>query len=68
MFDWNEIRHQAPHEAAASLQGILASLEGTEERIFAVRGMAGLIAEEMQAGYTLEGRPIRHAMVKVTRQ
>ncbi|NCQ54069.1 nucleotide exchange factor GrpE [Candidatus Saccharibacteria bacterium CG11_big_fil_rev_8_21_14_0_20_41_19] len=27
-----------------------------------------VIAEEMQAGYTLGGRPIRHAMVKVTRQ
>ena len=27
-----------------------------------------VIAEEMQAGYTLGGRPIRHAMVKVTRR
>lgn len=27
-----------------------------------------VIAEELQAGYTLHGRPIRHAMVKVTRQ
>lgn len=27
-----------------------------------------IIAEEMQAGYTLNGSPIRHAMVKVTRQ
>ena len=27
-----------------------------------------VIAEELQAGYTLGGRPIRHAMVKVTRQ
>ena len=27
-----------------------------------------VIAEELQAGYTLAGRPIRHAMVKVTRQ
>lgn len=27
-----------------------------------------IIAEEMQAGYTLDGIPIRHAMVKVTRQ
>ena len=27
-----------------------------------------IIAEELQAGYTLDGRPIRHAMVKVTRQ
>jgi len=27
-----------------------------------------VIAEEMQAGYTLDGRPIRHAMVKVTRR
>lgn len=26
-----------------------------------------VIAEEMQAGYTLNGSPIRHAMVKVTR-
>lgn len=27
-----------------------------------------VIAEELQAGYTLSGQPIRHAMVKVTRQ
>lgn len=27
-----------------------------------------VIAEEMQAGYTLAGEPIRHAMVKVTKQ
>ena len=27
-----------------------------------------VIAEELQAGYTLGGSPIRHAMVKVTRQ
>lgn len=27
-----------------------------------------IIAEELQAGYLLGGRPIRHAMVKVTRQ
>jgi molecular chaperone GrpE len=27
-----------------------------------------VIADEMQAGYTLNGQPIRHAMVKVTRQ
>lgn len=27
-----------------------------------------VIAEELQAGYLLDGRPIRHAMVKVTRQ
>lgn len=27
-----------------------------------------IIADEMLAGYTLSGRPIRHAMVKVTRQ
>jgi molecular chaperone GrpE len=27
-----------------------------------------IIAEEMQAGYTLNGAPIRHAMVKVTRK
>jgi len=27
-----------------------------------------VIAEELQAGYTLHGRAIRHAMVKVTRQ
>lgn len=27
-----------------------------------------VIAEELQAGYTLNGRPIRHAIVKVTRQ
>lgn len=26
-----------------------------------------VIAEELQAGYVLDGRPIRHAMVKVTR-
>lgn len=27
-----------------------------------------IIAEELQAGYTLDGSPIRHAMVKVTRK
>jgi len=27
-----------------------------------------VITEELQAGYTLAGRPIRHAMVKVTRE
>lgn len=27
-----------------------------------------VVLEEMQAGYTLNGHPIRHAMVKVTRQ
>lgn len=27
-----------------------------------------VVAEELQAGYTLGGQPIRHAMVKVTRQ
>lgn len=27
-----------------------------------------VIAEELQPGYTLAGKPIRHAMVKVTRQ
>lgn len=31
-------------------------------------GEKEIIAEEMQAGYILAGRPIRHAMVKVTRQ
>ncbi len=27
-----------------------------------------VISEELQSGYTLDGRPLRHAMVKVTRQ
>lgn len=31
-------------------------------------GEKEVVAEEMQAGYALNGRPIRHAMVKVTRQ
>ena len=31
-------------------------------------GEKEVIAEELQAGYTLSGTPIRHAMVKVTRQ
>lgn len=31
-------------------------------------GEQEVIAEELQAGYTLNGMPIRHAMVKVTRQ
>jgi molecular chaperone GrpE len=31
-------------------------------------GEKEVIAEELQAGYTLNGQPIRHAMVKVTRQ
>lgn len=33
-----------------------------------VEGDSEIIDEELQAGYTLNGRPIRHAMVKVTRQ
>lgn len=31
-------------------------------------GEKEVIAEELQAGYTLNGQPIRHTMVKVTRQ
>lgn len=31
-------------------------------------GEKEVIAEELQAGYLLNGQPIRHAMVKVTRQ
>lgn len=31
-------------------------------------GETEVIAEELQAGYTLNGTPIRHAMVKVTKQ
>lgn len=31
-------------------------------------GEQEVIAEELQAGYTLNGTPIRHSMVKVTRQ
>lgn len=31
-------------------------------------GEQEVIAEELQAGYTLNGQPIRHAMVRVTRQ
>lgn len=31
-------------------------------------GEKEVIAEELQAGYILNGQPIRHAMVKVTRQ
>jgi len=31
-------------------------------------GEKEIIADELQAGYTLNGQPIRHAMVKVTRQ
>lgn len=31
-------------------------------------GEKEVIAEELQAGYSLNGQPIRHAMVKVTRQ
>ena len=31
-------------------------------------GEQEVVAEELQAGYTLNGSPIRHAMVKVTRQ
>lgn len=31
-------------------------------------GEKEVIAEELQAGYTLKGSPIRHAMVKVTRK
>ncbi len=31
-------------------------------------GEQEVVAEELQSGYTLNGHPIRHAMVKVTRQ
>jgi molecular chaperone GrpE (heat shock protein) len=31
-------------------------------------GEQEVIAEELQSGYLLDGAPIRHAMVKVTRQ
>ena len=31
-------------------------------------GETEVIAEELQAGYTLEGEPLRPAMVKVTRK
>lgn len=31
-------------------------------------GETEVVAEELQAGYTLNGTPIRHAMVKVTKQ
>jgi molecular chaperone GrpE len=31
-------------------------------------GEKEVIADELQAGYILNGRPVRHAMVKVTRQ
>ena len=31
-------------------------------------GEKEIIAEELQAGYLLNGRPVRHAMVKVTRK
>ena len=32
------------------------------------KGETEVIAEELQAGYSLAGRPIRHAMVRVTRK
>jgi len=32
------------------------------------QGTQEVIAEELQAGYTLGGKPIRHAMVRVTRK
>lgn len=31
-------------------------------------GEKEIVAEELQAGYTLNGRPIRHSMVKVTKK
>jgi molecular chaperone GrpE len=34
----------------------------------AAEGEHEVVAEELQAGYTLNGYPIRHAMVKVTRK
>lgn len=34
----------------------------------AAEGDTEVVAEELQAGYTLAGRPIRHAMVRVTRK
>lgn len=32
------------------------------------KGDKEVVAEELQAGYLLNGRPVRHAMVRVTRQ
>ena len=46
--DWSEIRGCAPEPAVASLRSILQALEGTEERIFAIRGMAALLIEERE--------------------
>ena len=46
--DWSELRGCAPEPAVASLRAILQALEGTEERIFAIRGMAALLIEERE--------------------
>ena len=34
----------------------------------AAEGDEEIVAEELQAGYTLRGQPVRHAMVKVTKK
>lgn len=46
--DWFQLRLQPPRQCADALQGILRGLEGIEERVFAVRGMCLVLAEERQ--------------------
>jgi hypothetical protein len=46
--DWAAMRGKPPEEAADALQAILASLEGSEKQVFALRGMAALLIEERQ--------------------
>lgn len=49
---------------AAFNPGVHEAIQFDEES----EGEQEVIAEELQAGYMLNGEPIRHAMVKVTRQ
>lgn len=46
--DWAEVRELPSQDAASALQGLLRSLEGIEDNVFAVRGMACWIVEDRE--------------------
>jgi DNA polymerase III delta subunit len=46
--DFKSMRSKPPQEAADALRGLLASLEGVEDQVFAARGMACLLIEERE--------------------
>ena len=46
--DWSELRNAPPEQAMDSLRAILVALDGSEKKLFALRGMAALLVEERQ--------------------